>query len=301
MPSATKTFDAAIIGGSFAGLSAALQLARARRSILVVDGGSRRNRFASHAHGFLGQDGREPEAILAEARAQLLAYPSVVWRDATVAQAVAEGEAFSLTEAEGERHRARRLLLATGVKDELPEIPGLPERWGKTVLHCPYCHGYELGGGRLGVLASGSHSAQKAALVADWGEVTLFLNGEPEPDGEALALLARRGVTVERAKVSAIEGEGEGMDGARLVDGRLVPLKALFATGRTCPASPLAAALGCEFEEMPFGVVVRADDWKRTSVPGVFAAGDLAVARHSIASAVADGATAAVGLHQSLL
>lgn len=301
MPSTTKRYDAAIIGGSFAGISAGLQLARARRSILVIDGGQRRNRFASHAHGFLGQDGRAPEAILAEAKAQLLAYPTVVWREATAIAAGAAGDGFAVTDSGGGSHQARRLLLATGVRDELPDIPGLQERWGKSVLHCPYCHGYELGGGRLGVLASGRHSGQKAALVADWGEVTLFLNGEPEPDGETLALLTRRGVTIEPARLAAIEGEGGSMQGVRLADGRLVALKALFATGRVCPATPLAAQLGCELEELPFGTIVRADDRKRSSVPGVFVAGDVAVAHHSIAAAVADGAVAALGLHHSLL
>lgn len=301
MPSTTTPYDAIIVGGSFAGLSAGLQLARARRRILVIDEGRRRNRFASHSHGFLGQDGREPAAIVAKAKAQLLAYPTIAWRDGRASDARAEADGFSVADSEGGRHQARRLLLATGLRDELPAIPGLEERWGRSVLHCPYCHGYELGGGRLGVLASGSHSPRKAALVADWGEVTLFLNGQPEPDAEALALLARREVAIERTRLAGIEGEGEAMSGIRLADGRLAPLKALFATGRVRPASPIAAELGCALEDMPFGVIVRADEWKRTSVPGVFVAGDVAVARHSIASAVADGATAAAGLHQSLL
>lgn len=301
MPSTTRPYDAVIIGGSFAGLSAGLQLARARRSILVIDEGQRRNRFSSHSHGFLGQDGREPAAIVAEARAQLLAYPTVTWRDARVGEAKAEGDGFSIADTRGEQHRAKRLLLATGVRDELPAIPGLSERWGKSVLHCPYCDGYELGGGKLGVLASGSFSALKAALVADWGEVTLFLNGEVEPDAEARALLERRGVSVERVPIVAAEGEGTAMAGLRLADGRLAPVKALFVAAGICPASPLAEELGCAFDDGPFGPLLRVDGMKQTSVTGVYAAGDAATARHSVALAVADGVVAGTGLHMSLL
>jgi len=300
MPSTTP-YDAIIVGGSFAGLSAGLQLARARRSILVIDEGQRRNRFSSHSHGFLGQDGREPAAIVAEAKTQLLAYPTVAWRDARANDAVIEEAGFSVADSSGGEHRAKRLLLATGVRDELPAIPGLRERWGKSVLHCPYCDGYELGGGKLGVLASGSFSALKAALVADWGEVTLFLNGEAEPDAEASALLERRGVTVERTRIVAAEGEGKAMAGLRLADGRLAPVKALFVAGGICPASPLAEELGCAFDDGPFGPLLRVDGMKQTSVPGVYAAGDAATARHNVALAVADGVLAGTGLHMSLL
>ncbi|RXT50261.1 thioredoxin reductase [Bosea sp. Tri-44] len=294
-------YDAVIVGGSFAGLSAGLQLARARRSILVIDEGRRRNRFSSHSHGFLGQDGREPAAIVAEAKAQLLAYPTVAWQDARASDAKIEGNGFSITDSGGDQHRARRLLLATGVRDELPAIPGLQERWGKSVLHCPYCDGYELGGGKLGVLASGSFSALKAALVADWGEVTLFLNGEAEPDAEATALLERRGVAIERAPIVAAEGEGTAMAGLRLADGRLAPIKALFVAAGICPASPLAEELGCAFDNGPFGPLLRVDGMKQTSVTGVYAAGDAATGRHSVALAVADGVLAGTGLHMSLL
>jgi thioredoxin reductase len=301
MPSTTRPYDAIIVGGSFAGLSAGLQLARARRNILVIDEGQRRNRFSSHSHGFLGQDGREPAAIVAEAKAQLLAYPSVDWRDARVNGAQPEEGGFSVADSGGEQHRARRLLLATGVRDELPAIPGLRERWGKSVLHCPYCDGYELGGGKLGVLASGSFSALKASLVADWGEVTLFLNGEAEPDAEALAMLERRGVAIERVPIVAAEGDGTAMTGLRLADDRLAPVKALFVAGGIRPASPLAKDLGCTFDDGPFGPLLRVDGMKQTSIPGIYAAGDAATGRHSVALAVADGVVAGTGLHMSLL
>ena len=134
------TYDAIIIGGSYAGLSAALTLARAKRRVLVVDAGQRRNRFAHSSHGFLTQDGADPAAIAATAREQLMKYPTVTWRDDTVVEATA-GTPFGFGLAGGERVEARRVVLATGVVDELPDLPGVAERWGRSIFHCPYCHG----------------------------------------------------------------------------------------------------------------------------------------------------------------
>src|SRR5215212_7100600 len=142
--------DAIVVGGSYAGIAAALQLVRARRKVLVIDGGARRNRFASSSHGFLGQDGRDPGEIAATAREQLLAYPTVTWIEGAATRAHAAGTAFAVTLGDGATHEARRLILASGVTDELPDIPGVAERWGRSIFHCPYCHGYELGGGRIG-------------------------------------------------------------------------------------------------------------------------------------------------------
>ncbi len=163
-------YDAVIVGGSFAGLSAALQLARARRQVIVIDAGRPRNRFAEHSHGVLAQDGLAGSDILATARAQVAAYPTAT---------IVSGEVFSAhildrkfaVEANGEQIECKRLLLATGVVDMLPDIPGLSERWGKTVATCPFCHGYEIGGGSIGVLATGPLSVHHASLIADWGDV----------------------------------------------------------------------------------------------------------------------------------
>ena len=162
--------DVIVIGGSFAGLSATLQLARARRRVLLIDAGEPRNRFATAAHGFLGQDGVAPHVIRATARAQLAAYPTVRFHQGLATQAAASLEGFGVTCADGATHHAARLILATGVRDELPAVPGIGERWGRTVLHCPYCHGYELQGAPVGVLAGHEKSAHQAALLPDWGD-----------------------------------------------------------------------------------------------------------------------------------
>jgi len=293
----TNEFDAIVIGGSYAGLSAAMQLARARRRVLVIDTGQRRNRFASRSHGFLTQDGTEAAAIAAQGRAQLLAYPTVQWVDGKAVQAAFEGEGFRISLEDGACVHGRRLVLALGVADDLPAIAGLAERWGKSVFHCPYCHGYELDEGAIGVIASGELAMHHALMLPDWGSVTLFLNDAFEPDAAQLAALASRGVTLERTPVARIEGEAEVV----LVDGRRLEMAGLFAMSQIRMASPIAEQLGCAMEDGHAGQFVRTDMMKASSVPGVFCCGDMARAAGNVAMAVADGAMAGVGAHRSLI
>ena len=298
--------DAVIIGGSWAGLSAAMQLARARRRVLIVDAGNPRNRFAHHAHGFLGQDGRPPAEIRDAARAQVLAYPTAELRQDQATHAQAEGDGFVVRLASGGTIRARRLVLATGVIDELPDVPGVRERWGVTVLHCPYCHGYEVAGQRLGVLATTPHSVHQALLLPDWSsDVTLFTNGVVAPDETERAKLAARGVRIDARAVESLVSDGKSRDslaitGVRVAGGEVVPIEALFVGPRTRIASPLAEQLGCALDEGPSGLFVRTTPRKETTVPGVFAAGDAALATHNASFASADGVMAGVAAHQSL-
>lgn len=295
------THDVIVVGGSFAGLAAALQLARARKRVLVVDAGLPRNRFAHAAQGFLGQDGTAPAAILETARAQLLAYPTAELRVGEVTRAHRRDGMFELTMTPAATLSARRLVLATGVTDDLPDIPGLRERWGVTVLHCPYCHGFEVADGRLGVLATSAMGIHQALLVADWSaDVTLFTNGVVSPDGEQRDALAARGVRVEARPVAALVGRVPSLDGVRLDDGTVVAVDAIFTGSRNRVASPVARQLGCVFDEGPLGEMIRANERRETTVPGVFAAGDAARMPHSVSLAVADGMMAGVAAHQSL-
>jgi thioredoxin reductase len=295
-------YDAIVIGGSFAGLTSALQLARARRKVLVIDAGLPRNRFASESHGVLGHDGKAPGELLREAREQLLAYPNASIFNCTATRVERKGGEF-VVEAEGGARwfTGRRLLLATGVTDVLPELPGLAERWGHSAIHCPYCHGYEIGGGPVGVLGSGPMSFHQALMFADWGEVTLFTQGIVELGSEERAQLARRKVAVEPVAVAALEGEAPARSGVRLADGRFLPVKALLLSAKVRQTSPIAAELGCVYDETPFGQMLRTDELKLTTVAGVFAAGDHARMNPSIVFASADGAMAGVALHRSLI
>ncbi|NTY41343.1 NAD(P)/FAD-dependent oxidoreductase [Burkholderia diffusa] len=291
-----------VVGGSFAGLSAAMQLARARRRVLVIDAGRPRNRFAEHAHGFFGQDGKPPARIVAEAVTQLDAYPTVLRIDGEVRTAERDADGrFHVTLSDGGRASADRLILATGIRDELPALPGLAERWGISVLHCPYCHGYEVSGQRLGVLATHPLSVHQAILIPDWGPTTWFTQGVVEANEEEAALLDARGVRIERSPVVEILGDAPRIEALRLADGQVVPIDALFVGARTVMASDLAQQLGCAFDEGPLGPVVRVDTWKQTSVAGVFAAGDASTPMTNATFASASGVTAGIAAHRSLI
>lgn len=290
-------YDAIIIGGSYAGLSAALPLARARRSVLVIDEGRRRNRFADHSHGFLTRDGAKASDIAAIAREQVLAYDTVEWLDAQAGSVTRTDAGFRVEVDRVSAQTAKRLVLATGVVDTLPAIPGLAERWGRQVFHCPYCHGYELKQGRIGVLGTSAMSVHTALLLPDWGPTTLFLNDTVTLDATQRSQLGARGVAIETAAVERIDGQLDLV----LRDGRSIALDGLFTTTRTAVAGSAAAALGCEFAEGPFGPIIKTDGMKATTVPGVFACGDAARAGGSVALAVGDGTLAGVAAHQSLV
>jgi thioredoxin reductase len=300
-------YDVMIIGGGFAGLAAAMQLGRARRSVLVVDTDEPRNRYSPAVHGFPGKDGRAPFEVRRELRAELEPYRTVEFLAARGVDARAcDGEAFevALESASGTTHeRGRRLILATGVADELPHIPGLAERWGRTVLHCPYCHGYEVGDRRLGVLATSEISMHHALLLGDWsGDVTFFLNDAFTPDAAQRAALAARGTHVEKRKVVELVGAGpHSLEGVRLGDGEVVPLDAIFVASHPRLASRLAERLGCAIDDGPQGEIIRTDATKETTVKGVFAAGDAARSPHNALFAASDGAMAGVAAHRSLV
>lgn len=294
-------YDVIVVGGSFAGVSAAMQLARARRRVLLIDAGRPRNRFASHAHGFFGQDGVPPAQIVATATAQLLRYPTVTLVKGEARSAYGEAGNFHVELADGSHRRAERLILATGIRDKVPDLPGLEARWGISVLHCPYCHGYEVGDRRLGVLATHSLSVHQAILIPDWGPTTWFTQGIVEPNAEEAALLQARQVSIERTPVAEVLGDAPAIDALRLVDGRVIPIEALFVGAQTEMASDLADQLGCAFDEGPLGPLVRVDGLKATSVPGVFAAGDASTAMTNATFAAASGVAAGVSAHRSLI
>lgn len=290
-------YDVVVVGGSYAGMAAALQLVQARKKVLVIDGGQRRNRFASHSHGFLGQDGIAPGEIARQAREQLQAYPTLTWHDGIAERASGERDEFLVHTANGRTHSGRRLLFATGVKDELPAIPGLAERWGKAVFQCPYCDGYALDQGRIGVIGTGPMSVRQAELVTEWGEVTFLSNGVVELDASMRQALRERGVAIEEGKIDRLDGEADVV----MADGRRLAFIGFFTATRFSPSTPVAEDMGCETEETPMGVQIRTDASKQTSIRGVYACGDAGRVPHSVSLAVGDGAWAGANLHRSLV
>jgi thioredoxin reductase len=292
--------DAVIIGGAFAGLAAATYLARARRRVCVIDARQPRNRFADASHGFLGSDGSNPLTILATARDQLAAYPTVTMIEAEATEARAVGDGFAVSLSTGEEIAARKAILAFGLRDMLEPIPGLQERWGKTVLHCPYCHGFEFADRPLGVLFRTPMSAHQACLITEWGPTTLFLNGA-DLDPESAERLAKYGVTVEPGRLKRLVGEGSTLSAVEFEDGRERPVEALYVAPQSCLASPIAEQLGAAIDDGPMGPVIRTDADKMTTVSGLYAAGDIARAPHTVSWAVADGVTAGTAAHRALV
>lgn len=292
-----KNYDVIVVGGSYSGMAAALQLVRARRRVLVIDGGKRRNRAASHSHGFLTQDGVAPAVIASTARTQLDAYPTLSWVDDLVVKVSGARDAFTAEVAGGEAFGARRLLLATGVSDTLPDVEGLAERWGTSVFHCPYCHGYELEQGQIGVLAASPMSIHQAQLLPEWGSVTFFTNGVLELDESALLDLSARGVAVEATRIIRIEGHADVV----LADGRRLGFAGLFAAPKNAPSTPIAEDIGCAITATPMGTQIHTSETKETNIAGVYACGDGARVPHSVSLAVADGAWAGAQIHRSLV
>lgn len=295
-------YDVIIIGGSYAGLSAALQLGRARRKVLIIDEGFRRNRFASHSHGFITQDGVDPAVIAADARAQVMEYRTVDWLSGRVDAAQRSLSVDSRTAsfevmAGNACYRARRLILALGVRDILPDIEGLKERWGSSVFHCPYCHGYELNQGKIGVIASSELSMHHALMLPDWGPTTFLLNRAFQPDRDQLAALAARSVIVERSPVEAMKGHAD----VQLTDGRTLSFSGLFALAPFEISTSIPQQLGLDMEQGPLGSTIKTDAMKKTSMPGVFACGDAARPMASVALAVGDGNLAGMSAHRSLM
>lgn len=292
-------YEIIIIGGSYAGLSAALPLARARRQILVIDTGKRRNRFAKHSHNFLTQDGRSPTAIAEEARAQVEKYSTVSWLSEMVTDVKAIDGQYLVTAGE-QQLQAKKIIIATGVKDELPQVEGLTERWGKSIYHCPYCHGYELNMGEIGVLASGMHSLHQALMLPEWGNTTLFLNDAikaEQLDDELLAKLSKRQIIIETRKVARIENYCDIV----FVDGERTTLNGLFVSTVTRLQEDWIRNLGLDIDSNEYGEAIKTSPIKETNIKGVYACGDVTRSGGSIALSVGDGAMTGIVAHRSFI
>lgn len=293
--------DVLIIGGSFAGLAAALQLGRARRQVTVLDTGENRNRYAEAAHNVLANDGTPPGDILAQARAQVAAYPSVQLLSGRAMTVSGEPDGFIVETAAGARIEGRRLILSYGIVDDFPALPGFAECWGKTVIHCPFCHGYEVAGRPWGIVYSSPMSLHAPTLYANWtDDLTMFLDGH-ELAAEEQGKLEARGVRLVEGKLSSLEHAHGALSAVRIEDGRTFPLGALYAHPRNRPSGTLHAQLGLDMKDTPTGTMVAVGEMQATSRAGVFAAGDLATAMHSVTFATSAGSLAAMGALQSLM
>ena len=296
-------YDVVVIGGGAAGLNGAMMLGRSRRSVVVVDAGTPRNAPAAAVHGLLGHDGTPPAELLARGRAEVRSYGShVVAGEATGATRVPGG--FEVSLADGRSVRGRRLLVTTGLVDELPDVPGLRERWGRDVLHCPYCHGWEVRDQAIGILATGPMATHQALLFRQLSDdVVLFLHDAPHPTDEQAALLAGRGIRVVEGRVVGVEVSGDRLAGLRLADGTVVARQAVALGTRMVARSSVLTDLGVALADHPsgMGVHVPADPTGRTGVPGVWAAGNVVDLSAQVGGAAAAGAWAGAQVNLDLV
>ncbi len=300
----SERWDCVVIGGGAAGLSAALVLGRARKRTLVVDAGAQSNRAAHGIGGLLGSDGVPPAELYSRGREELRRYPSVEVRDGEVADVAAHEGGFTIVLSNGTSERTRRVLLATGMRYDGPAVPGLDEFWGRSVFHCPFCHGWEVRDQPLAVLATGERGVHMATLLSGWSaDVVLLTDGLAGFGDEERRRLAAAGIPVDEREVARVSGTDGEMDAVVFTDGSSLARRGLLVAGTLHQRTGLARALGVEFAA-PGPVSAEAisvDGFWRTSVPGVYAAGDVCAQMPQVAAAVAAGSGAAVSMVGSLM
>ncbi|WP_411722039.1 NAD(P)/FAD-dependent oxidoreductase [Mycetocola sp.] len=296
-----EQWDVVIIGGGSAGLSAALILARARRRVLVLDAQEPRNRFAPHMHGVLSRDGYSPLDLVADGYREVRAVDGVI-ENARVAEARATADGFEIVTSSGARATARRLIVATGARDQLPDIAGLADQWGSGVVACPYCDGFEATGRAIGVLAGSVMGLHKAHMLRSYsGDITVFTaRAGPVPDTDRL-VLEERGVRLENRAVTHVVTDGNRITGLGLADGTVSPVDVVFAEPTLIALDEPLRQLGAERTETPFGSWTAVDAFGKTSVEGVWAVGNAANPGALVPLAAGSGATAALAVNAELV
>jgi thioredoxin reductase len=291
-------YDVVVIGGGAAGLSAALVLTRALRTVAVVDAGAPRNAPAAAMHGFLSRDGLPPQELLASGRSEVAGYGGVIIDSSVTGIESRDGTSFTVRLAGGRRLAARRVLVSTGLRDELPDIPGIIDRWGRDVLHCPYCHGYEVRDQQVGVLGTSDDSVAFAQLVRQWASDVVFF-----PHAQVITALQRehltaRAIGIVEGNVARLHISDDHLRGVQMHDGPVIHRGAMFVRPRFRPNNDLIVGLGCALDEAGW---VVADATGATSVPGVWVAGNVSNARAQVITAAGEGSSTAIALNADLV
>jgi thioredoxin reductase len=291
--------DVIIIGGSYAGLSAAMSLGRSSRNVIVIDSGNPCNKYAVTAHNLVGQDGRSPGQITRDMRSDVSRYPTVSFCDDLVTGASRLESGFEVATASGETFLARRLIFATGVTDEMPDLDGFSDCWGKSVLHCPYCHGYEAREKRTAIIATGNTAFELAEMISHWtNNVMIVSNGAANFTEEQLGLLDRNFITVNEETILRLDHDNGYLRQIVFENGFVLPFEAAYARPFMKQQCGLPEVLGCEFHN---SINLRVDRFQRTSVEGVFAVGDNCSALRSLANAIAQGSVAGAYINKELI
>lgn len=291
-------YDVIIAGGSYSGLSAALTLGRSLRRVLLIDSSLPCNRQTPYSHNFLTQDGVPPGTIGAIAREQVRQYDSVKFQNGLVTAAAKKGNGFIVQTKDGSTFSTRKLLFATGIRDLLPGIPGLGACWGISVLHCPYCHGYEVKGMKTGLLANGETAYQFSLLLANWtSDLTLYTNGKSLLTAEQAAHLQKHHIAVNETEIRYLQEENGQLKEIHFVDGNKESTAVLYARPPFEQHCPVPEALGCQLTGEGFILV---DDQQRTTLAGVYASGDNCSSLRTVANAVASGTAAGMAINKEL-
>ncbi|PWJ57040.1 thioredoxin reductase [Dyadobacter jejuensis] len=291
-------FDVIIIGGSYAGLSAAMTLGRSLRSVMIIDSGNPCNKQTPHSHNFITQDGEKPHVIAERARTQVLKYQTVVYLKGLVVHAAKEGNGFRIVTQKGETFESKKLLFATGIKDQMPDIDGFADCWGISVVHCPYCHGYEIRNQKTGIMANGQRAFHLASLVRNLTpDLTILTSGKADFTEEQLLKLDKNGVTIIENPISGIDHQNGYIRQVVFDNGSKENFTAAYAAVPFVQHSDLPASLGCELTEQG---LLQVDMFQKTTVSGVFACGDNANPMRSVAFAVSSGTMAGAKINMEL-
>lgn len=291
--------DVIIIGGSYAGLSAAMALGRSLRNVLIIDSGLPCNRQTPHSHNFITHDGEIPANIAAKAKEQVMRYATVTFKKGLAVSGKKTDDWFQIETGDGDSYRGRKLLFATGVKDIFPAIEGFAACWGISVLHCPYCHGYEVRGEKTGIIANGDMGFEIARLISHWTkELTLFTNGPSQLSDFQKQKIGTHGIQVVETEISRIDHVNGYVRSVQLKNGERIALKAIYSRPALAQHCPIPVELGCEVTEQN---LLKVDAFQRTTVPGVYAAGDNATMMRSVSLAVAHGGFAGAAINKEMI
>jgi thioredoxin reductase len=295
----SQHFDVIIIGGSYAGLSAAMSLGRALRNVLIIDSGKPCNRQTPHSHNFLTRDGQTPAELSALAKEQVMNYKTLRFYEGLAVSGTKTENGFEIHTQSGDRFTAKKLVFASGIRDIMPDIEGFAECWGITAIHCPYCHGYEVKQERTGILANGDGAFEYARLISNWTkDLTVFTNGASTLSEEQTAKIRSHNINIIEKEISSLEHENGYLRRIIFKDQSDFQLKAVYSRPQYEQHSDIPAALGCELTEQG---LLKIDAMQRTTVPGVYACGDNASAMRSVANAVAMGSFAGAALNREMV
>ena len=294
-----NTFEVIIIGGSYAGLSAAMTLGRSLRTVLIIDADSPCNRAAANAHNLIGFDGDPPEVIAEKAKAQVLRYHTVTYLNARAVVMSGHENEFEVVTDSGLRFGAKKVLLSTGVTDILPDIDGIADCWGNTVVHCPYCHGYEIAGKKIAILTHGEAAFEMTKLIRQWStDLVVLTNGNDDMDPEHLEWLGQKNISVIKTPINEVQHDDGVVSKVLFSDGTSEDVEAIYVRAGVTQQMDIPLQMGCEFDDHGFIIV---DDNKKTNIPGMFAAGDNTTATRTLSFAIAAGTVAGIHINKELI